>query len=135
MIRCFLNDLSPKSQNFVIPSGINIVLFRAILNIIKNTVLAQKVYLLCNNFNFFDFRMLKYIELKAPGAFSKHQLFVYLHLWPLDGFFQYLQKQPYFGHFEKITKNKMAVKSSGKLNFVIFKILNHLSQDSVVYTP
>ena len=29
----------------------------------------------------------------------------------------------------------MAVKSSGKLNFIIFKIWNHLSCDSVAYTP
>ena len=74
------------------PSGVNTALFQAILNIMKNTVSAPKLHLLCNNFNFFDFRVLKYIELKTQDAFLKHQLFVYLHLWPLEGFFEYLQK-------------------------------------------
>ena len=74
------------------PSGVNTALFQAILNIMKNTVSAPKLHLLCTNFNFFDFWVLKYIELKTPDAFLKHQLFVYLHLWPLEGYFEYLQK-------------------------------------------
>ena len=74
------------------PSGVNTALFQAILNFMKNTVSAPKLHLLCNNFNFFDFRVLKYIELKTPGAVLKHQLFGYLPLWPLEGYFEYLQK-------------------------------------------
>ena len=76
------------------PSGVNTALFQAILNFMKNTVSAPKLHLLCNNFNFFDFRVLKYIELKTPGAFLKHQLFVYLHLWSLDGFFNTFRNSP-----------------------------------------
>ena len=74
------------------PSGVNIAIFEAILNIMKKTVSAPKLHLLCTNFNLFDFWVLKYIELKTPDAFLKHQLFVYLHLWPLEGYFEYLQK-------------------------------------------
>ena len=74
------------------PSGVNTALFQAILNIMKNTVSAPKLHVLCTNFNFFDFWVLKYIELKTPDAFLKHPLFVYLHLLTLEGFFEYLQK-------------------------------------------
>ena len=87
IIRCCLNDPGPKSLKFVMPSGVNMALFQAVINIMKIPVLAPKVHLLWNNFNFFDFRMLKHIELKVPGTFLKHQLFVYLPLLPLDGFF------------------------------------------------
>ena len=74
------------------PSGVNIAIFEAILNIMKKTVSAPKLHLLCTNFNLFDFWVLKYIELKTPDAFLKHQLFFYLYLWPQEGFFEYLQK-------------------------------------------
>ena len=72
------------------PSGVNTALFQAILNNMKNTVSAPKLHLLCNNFNFCDFRVLKYIELKTPDAFLKHQLFSYHHLLTLEGFLEYL---------------------------------------------
>ena len=76
------------------PSGVNIALFEAILNIMKNTVSAPKLHLLCTNFNFFDFRVLKYIELMTPDAFLKFQLFVYLPVLPLDVFFNTFKNSP-----------------------------------------
>ena len=92
IIQCYLSQPCHKKLEIVALIMIYKVIFQATSNIIENTVIAQKLHLLCNNFNFFDFWMLKYIEWKIPGAFLKHQLFVYLHLWPLDGFFKYLQK-------------------------------------------
>ncbi len=76
------------------PSGVNIAIFEAILNIMKNTVSAPKLHLLCTNFNLFDFCVLKYIELKTPDAFLKHQLFFTCIYGPKKAFLNTFRNSP-----------------------------------------